>query len=113
MIFREIKLELSKKIDEMDFSKENIIKLKNEYYQSDNNKHTIEKYNEIINEIAKDNENRLNDKSLSEILEEYNLKISVNKENEILEKFDKANSSNNENKTVEEKELSTEKELDL
>ena len=113
MIFREIKLELSEKIDEMDFSKENIIKLKNEYYQSDNNKHTIEKYNEIINEIAKDNENRLNDKSLSEILEEYNLKISVNKENEILEKFDKANSNNNENKTVEEKELSTEKELDL
>ena len=73
---------------------------------------TIEKYNDIVNKIAKNREKDLYNNELTDILKEYNLTISVNKENEIIKKIE--NHSNDKKVIeIEEKETIKEKEIDL
>ena len=61
------------------FTRDKVAELHNEYYNKKSNKHTIEKYNDIVNEIVKNREKDLYNNELTYILKEYNLTISVNK----------------------------------
>ena len=113
VFFKEIKNEISNKLDEMEtFTRDKVAGLHNEYYNKVSNKHTIEKYNDIVNKIAKNREKDLYNNELTDILKEYNLTISVNKENEIIKKIE--NHSNDKKVIeIEEKETIKEKEIDL
>jgi len=113
VFFKEIKNEISNKLDEMEtFTRDKVAELHNEYYNKKSNKHTIEKYNDIVNEIVKNREKDLYNNELTDILKEYNLTISINKESEIIKKIE--NHSNDKKVIeIEEKETIKEKEVDL